>query len=208
MDYEKYLEQYNKIGYGKHGITLIPNFIDDLKLSKIVKFLDSIPTDGLVARDSIEDEEMLQILKDSDLKFYDLLKEHYGDKYGVKILRNPRVLSHFLKWNLGYESVMPVHSDCETKDGKPVFTNGYYKYNLTIICYLNDDYVGGEITFPQFDLTIKPKAGDLIMFPSRYRHGVLQMHSGNRYSLPSWFSFDVDDPEDYMFSTGNAEELF
>ena len=46
------------------------------------------------------------------------------------------------------------------------------------------------------------------MFPSRYRHGVMKMHSGKRYSLPPWFSFDVDDEEDYQFSVGNADELF
>lgn len=209
MDYSKYIEQYDKIGYGAHGVTLLPNFLDSETLSKVVSFLDSVDHDGLVSRDSVTDPEMLNVLSLADTKFYELLEEHYGKKYDIKIKKNPRVLSHFLKWNLGYESVMPVHADCETKDGKPVMTNGYYKYNLTVICYLNDDYVGGEITFPQFDIKIKPAAGDLIMFPSRYRHGVLQMHSGNRYSLPSWFSFDIDDDSDEnSFPIGNAQELF
>jgi predicted 2-oxoglutarate/Fe(II)-dependent dioxygenase YbiX len=92
---------------------------------------------------------------------------------------------------------MPVHADCEGPDGLPAMHNGYYRYNLAAICYLNDDYVGGEIFFPQLNKKIKPNAGDLIMFPGRFRHGVTGVKSGDRHTMLSWFRFDIEDNVNY-----------
>jgi predicted 2-oxoglutarate/Fe(II)-dependent dioxygenase YbiX len=51
--------------------------------------------------------------------------------------------------------------------------------------YLNDDYEGGELWFPRFNLTIKPKAGDVVVFPSTYiyEHASQDMVSGTKYSV-------------------------
>ena len=56
------------------------------------------------------------------------------------------------------------------------------------VFYLNDNYEGGEIEFPSFDVKYKPKAGDFIMFPSSYayRHKVNPVISGTRYAIASW----------------------
>jgi hypothetical protein len=58
------------------------------------------------------------------------------------------------------------------------------------VLYLNDDYEGGELFFPEFDLTIKPKLGDLVTFPtnSMYIHAVKEVKHGTRYTIAlSWF---------------------
>lgn len=51
--------------------------------------------------------------------------------------------------------------------------------------YLNDDFEGGELYFPLRDLSIKPKAGQLVFFPGghEYIHGVKTVASGYRYVL-------------------------
>lgn len=36
----------------------------------------------------------------------------------------------------------------------------------TMLIYYNDDYIGGEIIFPEIQKTLKPKAGDIITFSS------------------------------------------
>jgi hypothetical protein len=61
------------------------------------------------------------------------------------------------------------------------------------LVYLNDDYIGGEIYFPEIDISIKPKAGDLVCFPDNeeYVHGVRPITSGSRYTLPRWFTLIV-----------------
>jgi len=58
---------------------------------------------------------------------------------------------------------------------------------FSLVAYVNDDYEGGEISFPNHNVTIKPKAGSLIMFPSQepYIHEVKPIVSGTRYMSPA-----------------------
>jgi len=59
---------------------------------------------------------------------------------------------------------------------------------ISTILYLNDDYIGGEILFPRFNISYKPKANDFILFPSTfvYNHSVLEVTQGKRYAVVSW----------------------
>lgn len=74
----------------------------------------------------------------------------------------------------------------------------------THVCgiFLNDDYVGGELTFPSFNIELKPKPGSLVLFPGYYtRHGVNEVKSGTRLNILAHF-FDVVDknkiPSEYL----------
>lgn len=60
--------------------------------------------------------------------------------------------------------------------------------DFTIIFYLNDNYTGGELVFPNQGVTISPKAGSVVIFPSdhRYPHEVVPVKEGVRYALVSW----------------------
>ena len=60
-----------------------------------------------------------------------------------------------------------------------------YVSTTSIVAYLNEDYQGGEIWFPRFDLTIKPRVGDIVVFPSTYiyEHASQEMISGTKYSV-------------------------
>lgn len=59
---------------------------------------------------------------------------------------------------------------------------------VSLVYYFNDDYTGGEIIFPRFDVEIKPKANQLILFPSNYmyNHNVNKVIEGTRYSMVNW----------------------
>jgi predicted 2-oxoglutarate/Fe(II)-dependent dioxygenase YbiX len=63
------------------------------------------------------------------------------------------------------------------------------------LVYINDNYEGGHINFPNQNFGFKPKAGDLIIFPGNnaYQHEVTEVISGKRYTMPSWYSFDIKD---------------
>jgi hypothetical protein len=63
-----------------------------------------------------------------------------------------------------------------------------YHRRLSLVYYLNDAYEGGEIVFPRFGITYKPKANELLLFPSTYvyNHSVLPVISGTRYAVVSW----------------------
>ena len=61
--------------------------------------------------------------------------------------------------------------------------------DIATLIYLNNDYSGGEIYFPDYDISIKPDEGDLVCFPDTpdFIHGVKPIKDGVRYTAPRWF---------------------
>lgn len=49
--------------------------------------------------------------------------------------------------------------------------------------YLNDNYEGGEIYFPDLDLKIKPTAGSALVFPCEISHEAEEVLSGEKYYI-------------------------
>lgn len=69
--------------------------------------------------------------------------------------------------------VTAVHSD-----NLDIDRSRYGKYrwsgHISNLLYINDNYSGGELYFPEHDLLIKPEAGMLLSFPGHFwnRHGI------------------------------------
>ena len=72
-------------------------------------------------------------------------------------------------------------------------TDHGYSYNCVVstVSYVNDDYEGGEIYFRLQGLKIKPRAGDLFIFPSNYMypHQSLPVISGTKYSIVTMLDY-------------------
>ena len=67
------------------------------------------------------------------------------------------------------------------KDGRTHKNNDW-----TSVCYLNDDYEGGETLIE--DGIFKPKRGRLVVFPSKkMNHGVSLVKSRVRYTYIAWW---------------------
>jgi hypothetical protein len=68
-----------------------------------------------------------------------------------------------------------------------------FSYNCTVslVGYVNDDYDGGELFFRLQNLSIKPQAGDLYIFPSNfmYPHQAMPVHSGTKYSIVTMLDY-------------------
>lgn len=60
---------------------------------------------------------------------------------------------------------------------------------VSVVLYLNDDYEGGELNFPQQEICIKPEAGSLIVFPSikPYYHESKTIINGVKYMTPGFW---------------------
>jgi hypothetical protein len=72
-----------------------------------------------------------------------------------------------------------VHYDAEYEKGMV----------MSIVIYINDDYNGGNLKFVDYDFSIKPKAGAMLIFPPTedYLHGVEEVLDGpSRYAIPAF----------------------
>lgn len=117
-------------------------------------------------------DEIVDILD----KVFRIAYKKCTDLYNAKLRVFERSEVHLIKFDEGY--TMNKHVD----------TAG----DFATIYYINDDYQGGEINFPDFNLKIKPKANSFITFPSNqdYLHEVLENTVKERYSSTLWFNFE------------------
>lgn len=154
-----------KVGYGMR----MPEYRDcqDFKFKK---------TD--ISGDQSEASLKLQKLWD-EVYFRQLQAvKHYSRTYNIGELRYWEAMN-FIKYGPGQH--FQEHHD-----------NGYsYNCILSAVSYPNDDYEGGELFFRLQNLNIKPKAGDLYLFPSNfmYPHRAMPVHSGTKYSIVTMLDY-------------------
>jgi hypothetical protein len=55
-----------------------------------------------------------------------------------------------------------------------------------IAIYLNDDFTGGELVYPDLNLSITPKARSMVIHDAKLKHAVNYVTSGNRYSITTF----------------------
>lgn len=67
-----------------------------------------------------------------------------------------------------------------------------YIATVSAVAYPNDDYEGGGLSFGKLGLEIKPKAGDLYLFPSTYlfSHRAMPVSSGIKYSIVTMMDYN------------------
>lgn len=78
------------------------------------------------------------------------------------------------------------------------------KFFITCTMYINDDYDGGDIEFYiDGDGTIanhKPKAGDIVVFPSTepYYHGVKVIENGEKFFVRNFVVYDFPGTDEWL----------
>ena len=114
------------------------------------------------------------------------LKKEVDAFFGVDALPTSPAIVRWLPGQLQ----MP-HADKELHEGenkgKP---NDFPYYDLAGLFYINDDYEGGELYFPNQGIRFKPKRGAAYFFPGdlNYIHGVSEIKSGERYTCPFFWT--------------------
>ena len=81
-----------------------------------------------------------------------------------------------------------AHSDSEHLNPKTGEWEQSVPRDVSFVFYLNEEFGGGELEFPDHGLTIKPKKGMMVVFPSykEFLHRVHPVTWGHRYSLVCW----------------------
>lgn len=131
------------------------------------RFKDSVDSDT-----NIDIQKINYILKKAIVEASEDYSKHYSVNIG-KLM--PLSIS---KYSTGKS--MGPHVDDYNNGEDP---------NISVVLYLNDNYEGGEINFPNQNITIKPEAGSIVIFPSvePYYHQSLPVKSGIKYMSPGFW---------------------
>lgn len=80
------------------------------------------------------------------------------------------------------------HADADVVDRETMKWKRAVDRDYSLLIYLDQNYEGGELIFPNFDFKLRPQAGMMVAFPSdfRYLHGAMPVLSGVRHAIVSW----------------------
>ena len=176
----------------------IQNFLDDTQLKKLCECSSTAPKQQATVGKIINGKYTTEYNDWCTADFIDYtsfidsvhnitprLTIEIENFYKVKVGNTPEI--HYLSYKTGtyYKSHI---------DGQYI-ENGIAKRgidrDITAVLYLNDDYSGGEVNFDFFNLKIKPKQNDLLIYPTtfQYKHSVSKV-DGIRYAVVFWFTTD------------------
>jgi predicted 2-oxoglutarate/Fe(II)-dependent dioxygenase YbiX len=117
---------------------------------------------------------------------------HINPYFGIELQSAEQM--QFLKYGIGGH--YHPHPDGEAiwheKEANRLVWKRNIDRDISVLIYLNSEYEGGQLIFPNQHITLNPKPGMLVAFPSNHHfiHGVTPVTSGTRYALVSWTSLN------------------
>lgn len=92
-----------------------------------------------------------------------------------------------IDWKINNIGIIHRFKSDFTTIGKHTDEVGHPEIKYGAVIYLNDDYEGGEIVYPDLDLVIKPKSKSLVIHPGNIAHLVNDVKPGKtRYMLTTF----------------------
>jgi hypothetical protein len=185
----------DKIGSSTKNIKVIENFIDDESLKILLDFAKSSSID--LNNKRVQEitppypEDIHNIIYRYTVLAWKEAYDHFLHIGEIEDLSSER-RNFMLLMSYPPGSEMLVHTDVVGNIQKELeVQETAWNGHISILVYLNDDFSGGEIYFPDRDVIISPKPGMLILFPGtkNYEHGVKKVESGIRYTLSIWRKF-------------------
>lgn len=181
-----YLENESILGEGIHSFKDI-NFLDIL--NDINDSVERGSRSWMHLNDDKNAPEVIQFFSEDEdptiyNKIYDkfiqyekqFLKEYSTKNYDINYSNCEK--SYILKYSEGMHG---EHHFDDLVDGKI--------RRVTVVYYPNDDYTGGEIEFPRFNVLIKPTKDQALVFPANFihEHVIYPTQSGTRYLVGAFF---------------------
>jgi Rps23 Pro-64 3,4-dihydroxylase Tpa1-like proline 4-hydroxylase len=179
---EVYLKNFIKIGNSPKNIHFINNVLSEEEHIKLLEFAKNNnnkwtvqPWGAKFLEHENLPEDILQMLE----KVFKIAYDKCIEFYDIKLSPFDKYLFSLVKFDDGY------------KMGRHVDDLSLEWLHIAVIYYINDDYDGGEISFIDHNIKIKPKHNSLVIFPGNknYMHEVLQVIGNDRYSSTLWFQF-------------------
>lgn len=169
-----------------NSITIIENFLSDEYFNHYLNI--SNENDGWGTRSSL-DVWMGRVVYQSVINNFSYLskvEKTIKTQYNINTDIYPDYLG-LVKWECG--DLQHPHADGELENE---LQHPYYWRDFGCVLYLNDNYEGGEIYFPNQNVQLKPKPNTLVFFPGtlEYLHGVYPITNGIRYTLTSFWTYN------------------
>lgn len=191
--YKDEKNEKGQLGIEQNRIVEVPNFVSpDLAESMVRYFEHKSEMWGPIA--FYGSSGMGLQPGDPDLSKFNLSDNFFTDisnkfKEAVEVIFNKEVranTSHAQKWDVG--GFASPHSDNSDFEGEP---NAFEINKYVGVLYLNDDYDGGELYFPEHDISIRPTPFSFISFPGGIEniHGVSEITRGTRYTMVSFWDY-------------------
>lgn len=133
--------------------------------------------------------------------YWTLMPSHIQDILMEKVLQIKAIIEsidgpvyaeypQFIRWKEG-AALDPPHADCCNPDGTP---NQSPWRSHGAVLYFNEDFEGGELFYPNHNLSIKPKAGMAGIHRADLDclHGVREVTSGTRMTVSVFFTKDAE----------------
>lgn len=174
-------QNFDNIGSGQENIKIFHNYLSQDECTNIIELVNRTETSNnrLLQSDASGNPSLSLLYYDSltySERYIPQIQDLLEKEYNVKL--KPRN-SRFAQWV--HNKSMPIAiDDLGHKDSN----------HLAGWVYLNNDYEGGEISFVHQHLSIKPNAGDLVLFPGNIHYWYnVEAANGSRYIMPLWFDF-------------------
>ena len=152
----------------KETIKSLKNYVEPQDAQSLIDLMDE-----LKSKDQLNNERgdgTFRLYNSDEPVLFSFVKKYSNKFIGDKKL----YLTEYLVALYEKDAFMAVHRDVE--DDREV---------VSTVMYLNDEYTGGELSFPEIDdgYVYIPEKYELIHFPTPYLHGVNPVKSGKRYII-------------------------
>lgn len=171
------------------NINIINNYLDRFTLNALQEYArsESVPwvdtgdiwAGRFVHLHLIDNVAIKEIIETISTDVAELIAQNTGDKVAVETCQ-------LVRWRIG-DQLDPPHADAENLDGSK---HPYPQRHYSALVYLNNDFEGGQIFFPNHNLTPEINPGMLVQFTGKAEdlHGVTRVMSGIRYTIVMFFT--------------------
>ena len=160
-----------------HEVSIIDNFLTDDECDFLIDYFKKSSNHSTYQSTSTIE------LKNTSI--FDFRKSYIRFKYTYRIKRKfklKKLYDQLVFWPVSSFKLSHIDTDIILSKNKKLAS-----VDWTSVCYLNDNYDGGETVISENK--IKPKKGRLVVFPSKkLYHGVLPVEKSSRFTFISWWS--------------------
>jgi hypothetical protein len=200
---QKRIDNISKIiGTTPDTIKVIKNFMPQRDIDSFMDFANKFSNNDeekthhwVIEGKNIENTPIAHLFK----KYENLMRSEAEKQYSLKIDKD-RSLDFFVH---PVGSYLEPHTDIIDYFQEEIYDVGnllieqekhwpfLWSGHVSIIIYLNDDYDGGILYFPDQNVEIKPEPGMLVIFPGNmhFLHGVTETKGTKRYTISLWTRF-------------------